>query len=86
MGRYICNECDHHLTSADQILRGPNPFDPDDVVLGCPACKSVNELARACYFEDCWQKVSCGTPTKDGYKWSCSKHKPEAEYGTNTNR
>lgn len=32
-----------------------------------------------CEFDACHEYATCGTPTKDGYKWVCGKHSRELE-------
>jgi len=51
-----------------EALYAPNPFDPDDTLIGCPLCKSVSSLVQACDVRECWQEATCGTPTDDGYR------------------
>ena len=74
--KQTCGVCDWHGTS-DEVLRAPNPFDPDEVLWGCPKCKSVDQLYLVCDEPDCWDTVSCGTPTPNGYRSTCGKHRPE---------
>jgi hypothetical protein len=75
MKKVICEECDWHGLE-NEVLQAPNPFDPEDGVLGCPKCKSVNEIVYTCIADNCWKPVSCGTPTVGGYMNTCGKHAP----------
>lgn len=68
--KYLCMECG--WTGTDP-LNAPHPFIEGDSVLGCPKCKEM-ELRKACEADDCWQEVSCGMNTQEGYKLLCSKH------------
>lgn len=36
-----------------------------------------------CQADGCTEEATCGTPTKDGYKWFCSKHSREYEDNIN---
>jgi hypothetical protein len=72
--RWLCEEC-RHVCDADDILRAPNPFDPEDTLHFCPDCKQPNQLTRTCW--KCDKPASSGTPTKThGYVWACHEHAP----------
>ena len=62
-----------------ETLTAPNPFDlvPQGVIEGCPECKEINTIVKVCDEPDCWEPVSCGTPTEDGYRSTCGKHRPK---------
>ena len=38
--------CGWHGTM-DDVLRGPDPFDPEEIVIGCPRCRGVECLLTA---------------------------------------
>lgn len=71
----FCRECDWRGTWGD-VLKAPNPFAPEEEIMGCPDCKAVDDTLRtACYETGCWKEASCGSPYPDGvYRWSCYKH------------
>ena len=71
--KYVCAECDWKGI-APLLLRAANPFNADDMLIGCPSCKSVNTLSVACDEDGCWDYVTCGTPTADGYRRVCGLH------------
>ena len=73
--KHICTECNWHGDS-HETLRAKNPWDTDDIILGCPRCKSVNSMSVACDEPVCWEPVTCGTPTLNGYRSTCGKHVP----------
>ena len=75
MDKWLCEECGERVFD-NQILVADNPFDKSVTVAGCPGCKEVNTLIRACDFKDCWGRVVQGAPTDHGYKNTCSRHKP----------
>ena len=75
-GKVICNEC-YWRGHESKILNAPNPFDIDDTIIGCPVCKSVDSLECVCDESKCYSRVSCGTPTPDGYRNTCGNHKPK---------
>ena len=60
----------------DELLEAENPFDPSDIVFGCPACKSVDCFDFCCDEPGCWEPIICGINTDDGYRQTCSKHLP----------
>lgn len=74
--RWICSECDKICTDAE-MLRAPNPFDAQFEVTGCPACRSAETLIVACDVPSCTRIGGSGTPTVDGYRWTCWQHRPE---------
>ena len=74
MSKWRCEECDWHGTH-DQLLKAPNPFDPANMIYGCPNCKEVNDMMAICDEPGCEQKVSCGFPADDdGYRNTCFDH------------
>jgi hypothetical protein len=73
--KLLCKDCRAHATE-DEILKAPNPFEPIVDLWGCPNCKSVDCFEVACDEDGCWESVTCGTPTPDGYRNTCSKHRP----------
>lgn len=75
-----CNErrCDWRGKDGE-ILQGKNPFDDEDIVNGCPKCKSIDSIVCVCDEKDCWNPVTCGAPTPEGYRNTCGKHRPNAK-------
>lgn len=73
--KLVCQECDWCGPRGDRLVAS-NPFDSIMAVYGCPACKAVNCFRVACDEDGCWELVTCGTPTDDGYRSTCSKHRP----------
>ena len=39
----------------------------------------LKAIARLCDEPGCYDEISCGTPTPDGYRSTCSKHAPNRE-------
>ena len=74
----MCEECGWHGQS-DELLTADHPFDPADTLFFCPQCKQVDSYLAACDTDGCWESVTCGTPTPEGYRQTCSRHKPAAE-------
>ncbi len=75
--KLICTECKWQGT-VSQVLTAPNPFaTPGETIQGCPDCKTPECFRMACDVPGCWQLVSCGTPTKAGYRHTCSTHRPK---------
>lgn len=72
--RFVCKECNHRGRN-EEILEAPSPFDPEEVIYGCPRCKGVDCMDVACDEAGCWRLVSWGQPTKDGgYRQTCHEH------------
>lgn len=69
----FCDECGWRGHQAD-ILTAANPFDSEDVVVGCPQCKCVNTIKTCCDEPGCWEPDDCGTPTAEGYRRTCGEH------------
>jgi hypothetical protein len=71
---WICLMCNAR-TPESRVLRSVSPFDPTDMICGCPNCNGVNTLERGCDAEECKERSSCGAPHGDaGYKSTCYKH------------
>lgn len=73
--KMLCQECTWRGLSSERLV-ARSPFDARDIVFGCPACKEVNCFHIACDEDGCWDPGTCGTPTKTGYRTTCSCHKP----------
>lgn len=57
------------------VLRAPDPFNEGCELLACPQCRE--QTIRTCCDEpDCWELDTCGTPTPNGYRRTCDRHKP----------
>ena len=61
-----------------EVLRAPDPFNEGDELRACPACRVVESIIMACDVEGCTKDGSCGTPTEEGYRWTCWEHQPES--------
>ena len=73
MKKWKCEECDT-ITDEDKILIAESPFDPANMITGCPFCRSVNSLQAACDEYGCEKLASCGFPTAEGYRVTCGEH------------
>lgn len=74
--KWLCEECGWVGQNAD-LLKASNPFEHDDILVGCPQCRSANCIVRACDHLGCARAASCGTPTDAGYRHTCGEHRPE---------
>ena len=63
------------LRECINALEDENPFEENDELIACPACKQMS-IMEACDEPDCWESTTCGTPTETGYRRTCSKHRP----------
>lgn len=72
---WLCEECATIIPDS-QLLVATHPFDAAEKIYGCPECKGV-AFVRACDRSDCDREASCGTPTPDGYRNTCSAHWPK---------
>ena len=68
-----CTECGWK-GHTHEVLGAGNPFDEDDVIVGCPKCRCVNTIKMCCDEPGCWALNDCGTPTPDGYRSTCGPH------------
>lgn len=75
MKKMKCQECGVAFAAAERLM-AVNPFDAEEQIFGCPSCKSVDCFAAVCDEPGCTLEVSCGTPTPNGYRSTCSKHRP----------
>lgn len=73
--RWRCCECGDICDDA-VLLTAPSPFDPDRTISGCPHCLEAETLEAACDVKGCWMRGSVGTPTPQGYRWTCHEHAP----------
>lgn len=73
--KYQCKECN------SQVLRGKmlvakNPFNKEYKIYGCPYCFEVDKFETLCDEPNCSELATTGSPSKDGYRWTCYKHRP----------
>jgi hypothetical protein len=74
--KWQCTEC-KWIGVDDQLLVAPNPFNPDDRLVGCPNCFEVGQWKGLCEWDGCEIQSSSGTPMADGrYVWRCHNHRP----------
>ncbi len=73
-----CVECGWHGREESVLIEknAASPFEITNEIEGCPECFDVNTINRVCDEPGCWVFVSCGTPTKDGYRSTCGEHSP----------
>lgn len=60
--------------TTDQLLRAPNPFDPDDEMTACPSCRDVGSTEALCDEPGCREHATCGWQSPTGYRWTCGNH------------
>lgn len=69
--------CDNgHIFPEAEMLVAQHPFDPDDQVHGCPQCRTIRNIYRACDRTGCHRAASSGTPDGHSYRWTCHTHHP----------
>lgn len=73
MHRWECKNC-NHIVNDDELLAATNPFDADDVIYGCPNCKSIEGFHNICDEPGCRQHAGCGWPSPTGYRRTCYEH------------
>jgi hypothetical protein len=77
--KVTCDECHWKgtLGQVDRVL-DPNPLPntEPDMWHVCPRCRTPEHIVMACDEEHCWERVTCGTPTPEGYRNTCSVHAP----------
>ncbi|KKL83145.1 hypothetical protein LCGC14_1977660 [marine sediment metagenome] len=81
-GKTVCEMCEYQSSNAFlDHLNGVNPFNVEEIIHGCPECKSIDSFRSACDEPGCWELVSCGTPSAGGYRTTCRAHKPREKAG-----
>lgn len=72
--KFVCDRrCGWHgVRSA--LLSAPDPFNEGESLSACPKCRDISDLEIACDEPGCWEPVSCGFPSPDGYRQTCGKH------------
>lgn len=76
MNSFICTDCGHKIADFE-LLTAPNPFNPEETICGCPKCRCAGAFPGACDEPECKNVSGMGTPTPNGYRRTCYKHKPE---------
>ncbi len=72
--RWRCEACEA-ISIESALLTAPNPFDADQTITGCPACKAIEGFAVLCDEPGCDRPVTCGFPLiRGGYRNTCSNH------------
>ncbi len=71
--RCKCEQCGN-ICDDSEILIAQNPFDPTDMLNGCPSCKSVDSLVNACDEPGCLKSATTGWPSDKGYRYTCYEH------------
>lgn len=69
-----CEECGW-VGKSSKSLKAFSPFDGSEIT-ACPECKFIQVFCAVCDEPGCKKLVSCGTPTKDGYRSTCHEHTP----------
>lgn len=71
--RWLCQSCGWNGGDAE-LLRAISPFDAAETIVGCPKCKTADDIANACDDPECAQKATCGFPAQGGYRRTCDRH------------
>jgi hypothetical protein len=79
-----CGHCGETFRE-DKFLRAQNPFssEENDIIVGCPSCKSIGEFSQLCDEPKCLEEATCGFPVKigfGGYRRTCGKHYRELNH------
>jgi hypothetical protein len=74
--RLVCEEWRCRWCGPEaEALRAPDPFNAGDTLIACPKCREQT-LHKCCDDPTCTMEATCGTPTPEGYRWTCGKHQP----------
>ena len=59
-----------------ETLHAPNPFEPDNEVIGCPKCEKGNSLSRMCDEPGCRDNAEWVGPDPKvlGSRHTCGRH------------
>lgn len=75
-GRFICSEWRCRWCGPEnEAIRAPDPFNEGDTLIACPKCREQT-LHTCCDDPECKMEATCGTPTQEGYRWTCGQHVP----------
>lgn len=78
--KLICGECGAVIRHGDK-LTAESPFDPEDIVIGCPECRMIDTLIRLCDRPGCTNSAVFGKPSGTDYIFVCNKHHDWPEDG-----
>lgn len=70
---YKCESC-FDVFEGSKLLEAVSPFDPVNMIYGCPKCKDINTFIQVCDEPHCKNVATCGTPTEQGYRHVCGNH------------
>lgn len=73
--KYTCKGCSCRMFY-NELLTAKSPFDAT-MIFACWKCKDIDNFDLACDQDQCWENVSCGTPSSKGYRNTCGKHAPK---------
>ena len=75
--KFKCKECGA-IVAHDRVPEAVNPFNRHEMIFGCPECREVNSLIRACDVDGCNEVSSCvlrqDEITDTDYRFVCSFH------------
>ena len=74
--RWRCEACDS-ISLATELLTAPNPFNPEQLLTGCPICKHAEGFTKLCDRSGCDRVATCGFPVGPelgGYWRTCDRH------------
>ena len=70
-------KCDACAWTGDEsaTMQAPSPFDPAQILSGCPQCKAAECFTNACDEPGCVRDATCGFPVAGGgYRRTCGLH------------
>lgn len=72
--RWRCGSC-KEIFPDTEVLIAKHPFAAGSIS-GCPRCSAAldSEAVLVCDVPGCDEDVSCGWPSKSGYRRTCSEH------------
>lgn len=77
--KYVCTNSSCRWHGEDtEILTAPDPFNEGCTLQACPECREQS-LTAGCDEPQCRDEATCGTPTPDRYRVTCSRHRPKGD-------
>lgn len=73
--KWGCMECSWHGVQSD-LLTAPSPFEPMDIISGCPECLFSGGLVLLCEKPGCFEAATHTGPTQTDYGFTCPSHVP----------
>lgn len=69
-------DCCGWIGNDTEVLTASNPFEPDEMIDGCPKCHCIDTMLTVCDEPGCTNLLTEGCPYPKGYSMKCKLHTP----------